>query len=106
MNLDDGGVDDCVFHVRLIRDGVEKSFENVGLNPIAVAFENRLPMAEKTQQVTPRASRPHDPQNCLNEAPVVPAAASRIAWLAQTMRLHLRPLGVRQNESLHPKLES
>ncbi len=30
----------------------------------------------------------------------------RIAVLSQAMRLHHRPLGVRQNESIHPKLES
>ncbi|WP_247408879.1 hypothetical protein, partial [Bradyrhizobium sp. 76] len=37
---------------------------------------------------------------------VVLAAAARISRLAKTMRLHLRPLGVSQNESVHPKLES
>jgi len=36
----------------------------------------------------------------------VPAAAARIARLAKTKRLHLRPLGVSQNESVHPQLES
>ncbi|MFL5059965.1 MAG: hypothetical protein ACJ8DQ_07765, partial [Xanthobacteraceae bacterium] len=32
--------------------------------------------------------------------------ASGIARLGQTKRLHLRPLGIGQNESFHPKLES
>ena len=34
------------------------------------------------------------------------ATSARVRRLAQSMRLHLRPLGVRQNESFHPKLES
>src|SRR5271155_3054600 len=37
---------------------------------------------------------------------VVAAAAPRIASPAETKRLHLRLLGVSQNESFHPKLES
>jgi hypothetical protein len=42
----------------------------------------------------------------LDKKPVVLAAASGIARLAETKRFHLRPLGVRQNETVHPKLES
>jgi hypothetical protein len=37
---------------------------------------------------------------------VILAAAAGIARLAETKRLHLRPLGVSQNESVHPELES
>jgi hypothetical protein len=41
-----------------------------------------------------------------DKAPVITAAAARVRGFAQTMRLHLRPLGVGQYESFHPKLES
>src|SRR3954447_475971 len=37
--LDDGGVHRGVFHVRLIRDGIEKPFENVGFYPVAIPLE-------------------------------------------------------------------
>src|SRR3954465_10526126 len=42
----------------------------------------------------------------LDKQAVVLAASPRITGLAQTTRLHLRPLGVGQNEAVHPKLES
>ena len=58
------------------------------------------------RKVAPRAARPHDPQHRFDEAAVVASAAPGVRRLAQTMRLHLRPLGVRQYKSFHPELES
>ena len=80
--------------------------ENARLDPVAVALEDGVPVAEERRKITPRASRPHDPKHRFDKAPVVAAAAARVRRLTQTMRLHLRPLGVRQYESFHPKLES
>src|ERR1700734_4075242 len=54
----------------------------------------------------PGTSCPRDPQHRFDKAPVITAAAARVRRFAQTMRLHLRPLGVGQYESFHPKLES
>jgi hypothetical protein len=106
MDLDDGGIDHGVFHVRLARAGLEKPQENVGFDPVAVALEDRVPVAEERRKITPRASRPHDPKHRFDEAAVVASAAPGVRGLAKTMRFHLRPLGVSQYESLHPKLES
>ena len=106
MDLDDGGVDHGVFHVWRIGAGLEKPGENVRLDPVAVALENSVPLAEERRKITPRASRPHDPKDRFDEAAVVASAAPGVRSLTQTMRLHLRPLGVRQHESFHPKLES
>jgi len=53
-----------------------------------------------------RQGLPCDPQHSLDKPSVILAAAAGIARLAKTKRLHLRPLGVSQNESVHPKLES
>jgi len=39
MDLDDGGVDHGVLHVRLIRSGIEKPFENIGFNPNTVHLD-------------------------------------------------------------------
>src|SRR2546429_314595 len=58
------------------------------------------------RQITPRAAGSGDPQDRLNKSSVVLAAAAGVAPLAKTKRLHLRPLGVSQNESVHSKLES
>src|SRR5207302_6162615 len=75
-------------------------------DPVAVALEDSVPVAKESRKIAPWASRPRDPKHRFNEASVVAAAAPRVGRLAQAVRLHLRPLGVRQHESFHPKLES
>src|ERR1700676_868283 len=106
MDFDDGGVDHGVFHVWRVRAGLEKPGGNVRFDPVAVALENSVPVAEERRKITPRASRPHAPKDRFHEAAVVASAAPGVRRLTQTMRLHLRPLGVRQYESFHLKLES
>src|SRR6187399_1290445 len=106
MDLDDGCVDHGVFHVRRVGAGLEKPCKNARLDPVAVALENSVPVAEERRKITPRASRPHDPKDSFHKATVVASAAPGVRRLTQTMRLHLRPLGVRQYESFHLKLES
>ena len=106
VNPNDGGVDHRILHVRLVAAGVEKPFENIGSHPVSKPNVDRVPFAERWRQVSPRASRPGDPQDGFDEQPIVSPAAPRISRLAQTVRLHPRPLGVGQNESVHPQLES
>src|SRR6202790_2577995 len=106
MDFDDRGVDHGVFHVWRVGAGLEKPGENVGFDPVAVALKNSVPVAEERWKITPRAPRPHNPKDRFNEAAVVASAAPRVRRLTQTMRLHLRPLGVCQYESFHLKLES
>src|SRR2546430_9847361 len=106
MDLDDGGVDHGVFHVGIVGHGVEQSLPDTGLRPVAEAREYAVPVAQQGRQITPRAAGSGDPQDRLNKSSVVLAAAGGVAPLAKTKRLHLRPLGVSQNESVHSKLES
>jgi hypothetical protein len=106
VDLDDRGIDHGIFHVWLIRSGIEKMLENAGFAPIAVTHEHTVPLTELLRKVTPRAACSRDPQHSFNEQPVITPATTRITGFAQTMWFHLRPLGVRQNESIHQKLES
>jgi hypothetical protein len=80
--------------------------KDIGPTPVAEAPKSCAPVPEQSRKIAPRTARPSDPQNSLDEQAVVTAAASGVGWLAQTMRFHLRPLGVSQYESIHPKLES
>jgi hypothetical protein len=96
--------DHGVFHVGIVGDGLEQPLPDVRLRPVAEA-RDAVPMAEHGWQIAPGAAGARDPQYRFHKKSVVLAAPPRIARLPQTMRLHLRPLGVRQNESLHPKLE-
>jgi hypothetical protein len=56
MRLDDGGLDHGERNVRIIRRGLEKSLENIGFHPVAIALEDRVPFAEKLRKVTPGAA--------------------------------------------------
>ena len=106
VDLDDGGIHHGVFHVWFIREGIEYAFENVGFTPVAKPAECRAPVAKRGGQVTPWAARAHNPKHGFNEQPVVSAAATGIHRLSQTMRFYLRPLGVCQYKTIHPKRES
>src|SRR5690554_1235788 len=106
VDLDDGGIDHGVFHVRLVGARFKNPSKNIGFHPVAVSLEDRVPFAEMRRQITPGTAGARDPENRLKKKPVVAAAAAGIRRLPQTMRLHLRPLGVCQYVSIHPKLES
>jgi hypothetical protein len=105
VNLDDGGIHHRVFHIRLLSDGFEYPRENVRGHPIAKPRVDRAPVAEEGRKIPPGATGPRDPEDRLQKPPVVGSATIRIAGFAQAMRFHLRPLGVRQNESVHRQLE-
>ena len=106
MDLDDGSVDHRVFQVGFVRAGLEELHEDIRLAPVAEAAERRAPIPEMRRQIAPWRAGSHDLEHGLHEAAVVAAAASGIRWLTQTMRLHLRPLGVRQYKAIHQELES
>jgi hypothetical protein len=74
--------------------GIHREFITAAARWIMAAKQ----MLERGWQARPRAARVSNPQHRLRKQSVVPAAAPRIAGIAKTMRLHLRPLGVSQNE--------
>lgn len=71
VDLDDGGINHDVFHVRFIRTGVEKLYETIGFDPIAVTLENGVPVSEEGWKVTPWTSCPRNPKQSFDEAAVV-----------------------------------
>ena len=94
VDLDDGGVDHGVLHVRFLRGRIEKPFENIGFDPVSIALEDGVPRTEQRRQVAPRAAGSRDPQHRLDKAPVILTAATGVGFLPQAMRLHFRPLGI------------
>src|SRR4051794_39123604 len=106
VDLHNGGVDQGVFQVGLVRDGVEQPLPDIRLHPVAKAGEDAVPVPERGRQIPPRAARADHSQDSLDEQAIVLAAAPRITGLAQTTRLHLRPLGVRQYKAFHPRRKS
>jgi len=106
VDLHNGGVDHGVLHVRLIRGGIEKPFENISFYPVSIPLEDSVPAAELGWKVAPWAAGSGDPQHRLDKSAVIRAAAAGVRLLPPAMRLHFRPLGVSQHISVHPKLES
>ena len=51
VDLDDGGVDHGVFHVRLIRAGLKKPDEDIGFDPIPVSLEHGVPAPERRWKI-------------------------------------------------------
>ena len=86
MDLDDGGVDHGVFHVRFFRAGLEKPNENIGFDPTTISREGAVPLAEEGRQIAPRAPSPHDPQNRFDKQAIVTSASSGVRRLARPRR--------------------
>src|SRR6185312_3003977 len=106
VNFDNCRIDHGELHVWIIRYSIENPLENARLHPIAIALEHRIPVAERRRQISPGAARARDPKHSFEKQPVVTPCAAGVRGLAQTKRLHLRPLSIRQNESVHSKLLS
>jgi len=92
--LDDGGIDHGVLHVRFLRGGIEKPFENIGFHPVPKPLEDRVPAAELGGKIAPRAAGSRDPQHRLDKPPVILTAATGVRLLPPAMRCHFRPLGI------------
>src|SRR3954471_116145 len=78
VGLDDGGLHHGVFHVRLIRGGIEKPLENVGFHPVAIPLEDGVPAAEERWQVAPGAAGSRNPQYRLDKPAVIRAAPAGV----------------------------
>ena len=77
VDLDDGGIDHGLLHVRRLRTGLEKPHENIGFDPIAISLEDGVPVAEKGRYISRRASSPHDPEHCFDKTAIVAPASVR-----------------------------
>src|SRR3954469_8807723 len=106
VDLDDGGVNHSVLHVRFSRGGIKKPLENIGFHPVAIPLEDGVPAPECGRQVAPGAASSRDPQHRLDKPAVIRTAPPGVRLLPPAMRLHFRPLGVRQHKSVHRKLKA
>jgi hypothetical protein len=57
MDVDDRGVDHGVFHVWRVGAGLEKPGEDPRFDPVAIALENSVPVAEQRRPVAIRGSK-------------------------------------------------
>ena len=99
VHFHDRGIDHGVFHIRLAADSIKEFLLDIGLDPVATAFENGVPFAEFFRQIAPGAACAHDPRHGLYKQTVVHASWPCIARLAQAVRGHQCPLLVAQYSS-------
>jgi hypothetical protein len=101
VNVDNGGINHRVFHVRIARQCFEYALEDITADPIAQPLKDPIPVAELNWQVAPWTARAGDPQNSFQEHPAIASGSSRIGLLAKAKRRYLRPLGLRENQADH-----
>ena len=106
VNLDDGAVDHRHFHIGLLRQGIENTLEDPRNTPIPEPPVDRVPLAELSRKVAPLRPGPGDPEHGFQKQACVTACPPRIRLLAQTVRLDLSPLSIRDDVTIsrHPNL--
>jgi hypothetical protein len=106
VNLDDCAVDHRHFHIGFLRQGIENTLEHTRNSPIPEPSVDRVPLAELTGKVALLRPRPRNPEHSLQKQTRVTARPTRISLLAQTVRLDLVPLAIRDPVTVnrHPNL--
>ena|SRR5579863_713050 len=101
MGADDGGVDDQVFKVRIIRQGFEHAQPDSFGTPTAEAPEHAIPFAERLRQITPRRTGPYDPQDALDKHAVVAARRAALVRTTNDEAGDTIPLRIAKSEPVH-----
>ena len=98
----DRGVNEQMLHVGIAPQGRGHTRPNAFLAPTGEAYECSMPMPEFGREITPRATGTHDPENSLDETPIVFGRAARIACLAWQNFFNALPLVIAQHLPVHP----
>lgn len=104
MCLADGGVYQDVFEVGVLAQRFEKTLPNAGNRPAPEPGMDRAPIAKLGRQIPPRRSAPRQPQDRIQEQPVVGAGPATIPFLARNQRFNDRPLPVCQSSPAQDRL--
>jgi hypothetical protein len=92
VGSNDRGVDEQVFHVSITPQGNGHAFPDTGFTPAGKANIRSMPMPEFSGEIAPRTASSHDPENRLDEAPVVLGCDTPITELARQKLLNPLPL--------------
>jgi len=104
MHPDDGSIKDHVFNVGIRRQSVENPVEHTAFGPSTEPLEGRIPVPETLGKVAPGSPDTHDPQNRLQEKPVVGRRATWIADLSRKERRDPLPLIITQDHTIQGHL--
>ena len=82
MDPDVRRVDEDIFEIGIIRQGLENPLPDALLCPAPEAGVDGEPFAEFLRQITPRRAGPGDPQDRLDKPPIVMCRGTGITHLA------------------------
>jgi hypothetical protein len=82
MGTDDGGIDDQVFELWIIRHRRKNAPPHTLMTPAAEAAKDAVPLAEHLGQVAPGRAGAHDPQHRFHKHAVVAARRAARAFIA------------------------
>src|SRR3546814_11201768 len=92
MRPHDGAVDEDVLEVGIIAQRRKKPFPDPIAAPAVEPLIHRVPAPELLRQNAPMRSRPRQPQDRLDNQPIVSARPARLAALSRPTRCNSLPI--------------
>ena len=86
MDPDVGCVDEDVFEIGIVRQGLENPLPDALLRPAPEARVDAVPLAEHGRQIAPGCAGAREPQDRFDEKPIVSCGRTRITDLAKRGR--------------------
>jgi hypothetical protein len=99
MDPDVGCVDEDVFEIGIVRQGLENPFPDAFLRPTPKARVDAVPFTERARQITPGRAGSRDPQDSFDEQPIVSGRGAGITHFARQFWLNAFPLPLAQDRA-------
>ncbi len=95
MNLAEAGINHQPFIIRVVNETIEQGFPQPFVSPATKASMRIFPVAVDLGQIAPGCASPQNPEDAIDEAPVVMGNPAPLACLAGQMRLQKCPEVIR-----------
>ena len=99
VDPDECAVDQDIFEIWIVAEGLENSLPDSLLRPAPEARVCGESLAECLWQIAPWRARARNPKNRFDKEPVIAPATTGIASFARQLRCNPLPLGVAQHQS-------
>ena len=96
VDPDERAVDQDIFEIGILAEGVEDPFPDIFLCPTPEARIHGEPFAERFRKIAPRRACARNPKNGFDKLSVVTPVAAAITDFAWQLRCNPLPLGVAQ----------
>lgn len=100
MGADNGGIDDQILKVWIIRESLEDGMPDTLTAPSAKAAESAVPGAEELRQVAPRCAGAHNPKDGFQKEAIVSPGGAAAVGTPDDMGFDPLPLCIAQHLSI------